>query len=331
MFDLSDIVFANPLCLYLLLLLIPLIAWYIYKLKNMQASFSLSSTFAFKQMKPTARVYLRHLPFALRMLALAALIIVIARPQSVNSSETSKTEGIDIVLAMDVSTSMLAEDFKPNRLAAAKQVAAEFINDRPNDNIGLVIFAGESFTQCPLTTDHRVLLNLIKDVNFFMIEDGTAIGLGLANAVNRLKDSDSQSRVIILLTDGSNNKGQIAPLTAAELAASYGIRVYTVGVGSKGKVMMTDPRTGERFQTEADIDERVLTEIAALTKGQYFRATDNTSLKQIYDEIDAMEKRHISVNKVTRRQELFFPFALLALCLAGLELVLRRTAFRSIP
>lgn len=327
----GDIVFANPLCLYLLLLLIPLIAWYIYKLKNMQASFSMSSTIAFNQMKPTARVYLRHLPFALRMLALAALIIVIARPQSVNSSEISKTEGIDIVLAMDVSTSMLAEDLKPNRLAAAKQVAAEFINDRPNDNIGLVIFAGESFTQCPLTTDHRVLLNLINEVNFFMIEDGTAIGLGLANAVNRLKDSDSKSRVIILLTDGSNNKGQIAPLTAAELAASHGIRVYTVGVGSKGKVMMTDPRTGERFQTEADIDERVLTEIAGLTQGQYFRATDNTSLKQIYDEIDAMEKRHISVNKVTRRKELFFPFALFALCLAGLELVLRRTAFRSIP
>lgn len=326
-----DITFANPLCLYLLLLLIPLIGWYIYKLRKTQASFSLSTTMPVAKVRPTARVYLRHVLFVLRLLALAALILVIARPQSVNSIETSKTEGIDIVMAMDVSTSMLAEDFKPNRLAAAKQVAAEFINDRPNDKIGLVIFAGESFTQCPLTTDHRVLLNLINEVNFFMIEDGTAIGLGLANSVNRLKDSDSQSRVVILLTDGSNNAGQIAPLTAADLAASYGIRVYTVGVGSRGTSTITDPNTGRRHQIQADIDERILTEIAGLTGGQYFRATDNTSLKQIYEEIDAMEKRHISVNTVTRRKELFFPFALFALCLAGLELILRRTVFRSIP
>lgn len=329
--EFGDVVFANPGCLYLLLLLIPLIGWYIYKLKNMQASFSLSSAIPFKGLKPTPRVYLRHLPFVLRLLALSALIIVVARPQSVNSSETSKTEGIDIVLAMDVSTSMLAEDFKPTRLAASKQVAAEFINDRSNDKIGLVVFAGESFTQCPLTTDHKTLLNLIGEINFSMIQDGTAIGLGLANSVNRLKDSDSKSRVVILLTDGSNNRGQIAPLTAADLAASYGIRVYTVGVGSKGRTTITDPNTGQRFETEADIDERVLTEIAAKTGGQYFRATDNTSLKQIYDEIDVMEKRHISVNKVIRRKELFFPYALFALCLIGIELILRRTVLRSIP
>lgn len=331
MFDFSDITFANPGYLYLLLLLIPLIAWYIYKLRRMQASFSLSTTIPFKEVKPTAKVYLRHLPFVMRVLALAALIIVIARPQSVNSIETSKTEGIDIVMAMDVSSSMLAEDFKPNRLRAAKQVAAEFVNDRPNDKIGLVIFAGESFTQCPLTTDHKVLLRLINEVNFFMIEDGTAIGLGLANAVNRLKDSDSSSRVVILLTDGSNNAGQIAPLTAADLAASYGVRVYTIGVGSRGKSTLTDPRTGRRYDIEADIDERVLTEIAGKTGGQYFRATDNTSLRQIYEEIDVMEKRHISVNKVTRRKELYMPFAIFALCMAGIELLLRRTVFRSIP
>lgn len=326
-----DIVFANPLYLYLLLLLIPLIAWYIYKLKNMQASFSVSTAMPFKKIAATPKVYLRHLPFVLRTLALVALIIVIARPQSLNSSDVSKTEGIDIVMAMDISTSMLAEDFSPNRLVASKQVAAEFVNDRPNDKIGLVIFAGESFTQCPLTTDHRVLLNLINEVNFFMIEDGTAIGLGLANSVNRLKDSESKSRVVILLTDGANNSGQISPLTAADLAASYGIRVYTIGVGSRGRFPITDPSSGRRFYMEADLDERVLTEIAAKTGGQYFRATDNTSLKQIYDEIDSMEKRQISVNTVTRRKELYLPYALLALCLVGLEIVLRRTVFRSIP
>lgn len=327
----GDIVFANPLYLYLLLLLIPLIAWYIYKLRKTQATFSLSTTLSFAKVKPTLKVYLRHLPFAMRLLALAALILVIARPQSINSSDISNTEGIDIVIALDVSTSMLAEDLKPNRLVASKQVASEFVNDRSNDKIGLVIFAGESFTQCPLTTDHRVLLNLINEVDFFMIEDGTAIGLGLANAVNRLKDSDSKSRVVILLTDGSNNAGNIAPLTAADLAASYGIRVYTIGVGSRGESTIKDPRTGQRMQIKADIDERVLSEIAGITGGQYFRATDNTSLKQIYDEIDDMETRHISVNTVTRRKELYLPFAILALCLAGIELILRRTVFRSIP
>lgn len=327
----EGIIFANPAYLYLLLLLIPLAGWYIYKLRKAQASFSLSTTMPFKTISPSPRVYLRHLPFLMRWLAIAAIIIVIARPQSVNSSDMSNTEGIDIVLALDVSTSMLAEDFKPNRLIASKQVAAEFVNDRPNDKIGLVIFAGESFTQCPLTTDHKVLLNLINEVDFNMIEDGTAIGLGLANAVNRLKDSDSKSRVVILLTDGSNNAGQIAPLTAAELAASYGIRVYTIGVGSRGNSTITDPRTKQKVQIKADIDERVLTEIAGITQGQYFRATDNTSLKQIYDEIDEMETRHITVNTVTRRKELYFPFALFALCMVGLELIARRTVFRSIP
>lgn len=326
-----DIVFANPLYLYLLLLLIPLIGWYIYKLKNMQASFGLSSTTLFQKIGATWKVYMRHLPFVLRLFALATLIIVLARPQSVNSSDISKTEGIDIIVALDVSTSMLAEDFEPNRLVASKQLASEFVNDRPNDKIGLVIFAGESFTQCPLTTDHKVLLRLINEVDFNMIADGTAIGLGLANAVNRLKDSDSKSRVVILLTDGSNNAGQIAPLTAADLASSYGIRVYTIGVGSRGTSTLTIPGTNRKVQIPADIDERVLSEIAGLTGGQYFRATNNTSLKQIYNEIDEMEKRHISVNTVTRRKELYFPFALLALCLVGFELVIRRTVFRSIP
>ncbi|GAB6123959.1 VWA domain-containing protein [Dysgonomonas termitidis] len=328
-----DIVYANPKYLYLLLLLIPLIVWYIIKLRKMQATFKMSSGFAFEKAPSTIRVYLRHFPFLLRVVAIALVIIVLARPQSVNSSDVSNSEGIDIVMALDISGTMMAQDFSPTRLEAAKKVAAEFINDRPNDRIGLVIFGGESFTQCPLTTDHKVLLNLLTEVKFGMIEDGTAIGLGLANSVNRLKDSKSKSRVVILLTDGSNNAGQIAPLTAAELAASYDIRVYTIGIGSRGTstARIMTPYGLQTMQVSGDFDERTLTEIAAITKGQYFRATDNTSLSAIYDEIDQMEKTHISVNTVTKRKELYLPFAIFALALVGLELVLRRTWLRNIP
>jgi len=299
----------------------------------MQAAFKMSSGFAFEKAPSTIRVYLRHFPFLLRVVAIALVIIVLARPQSVNSSDISNSEGIDIVMALDISGTMMAQDFSPTRLEAAKKVAAEFINDRPNDRIGLVIFGGESFTQCPLTTDHKVLLNLLTEVKFGMIEDGTAIGLGLANSVNRLKDSKSKSRVVILLTDGSNNAGQIAPLTAAELAASYDIRVYTIGIGSRGTstARIMTPYGLQTMQVSGDFDERTLTEIAAITKGQYFRATDNTSLSAIYDEIDQMEKTHISVNTVTKRKELYLPFAIFALALVGLELVLRRTWLRNIP
>lgn len=325
--------YANPKYLFLLILLIPLIVWYIVKLRKTQASFKLSTTTPFHKINGGLRVYLRHLPFALRTIALALLIIVLARPQSVNTSDISNTEGIDIIMALDISGTMLAQDFQPTRLEAAKKVASEFINDRPNDKIGLVIFAGESFTQCPLTTDHRILLNLLNEVKYGIIEDGTAIGLGLANSVNRLKGSTSKSKVVILLTDGSNNAGQIAPLTAAELAASYGIRVYTIGVGSRGtaRAEMMTPYGKQTVNIPVDIDERTLTEIASITKGEYFRATDNTSLKTIYDQIDDMEKYHISVNTVTKRKELYFPFALAAFCLVGLELILRRTWLRSIP
>ena len=323
--------FLHPEYLYLLLLLVPLTLWYIVRLSKAQASFRLASTDAFNGLKPGFRVYMRHFPFLLRLLSIALVIIVIARPQSVSSWEESETQGIDIVLALDVSGSMLAQDLKPDRLQAAKKVAAEFITDRSNDNIGLVIFAGESFTQCPLTTDHKVLLNLLDDINFGMIDDGTAIGLGLATSVNRLKES--QSKVVILLTDGTNNSGQIAPLTAADLARSYGIRVYTVGVGTKG-MAPTPVNTpfGIRMQNmPVDIDEETLTEIAAITGGQYFRAQDTEGLRQVYNEIDEMEKYLISVQNVTRRQELFLPFALAALALILLELLLRRTWLRSIP
>ncbi|SCD22126.1 VWA BatA type [Proteiniphilum saccharofermentans] len=325
--------FLHPEYLYLLLLIIPLSVWYVLRLSKTQASFKLASTSAFGGMKSDFRVYMRHLPFVLRMISVALIIVIIARPQSVNSWEETETQGIDIVLALDVSGSMLAQDLQPDRLQAAKKVASEFIADRPNDNIGLVIFAGESFTQCPLTTDHKILLNLLNEVEYEMIEDGTAIGLGLATSVNRLKDSQSESRVVILLTDGTNNRGQIAPLTAADLARSYGIRVYTVGVGTKGMALtpMNTPY-GVRMQNmQVDIDEKTLTEIAAMTGGQYFRAQDTEGLRQVYDEIDEMEKYLISVQNVTRRKELFLPFALAALGLILLELLLRRTWLRSVP
>lgn len=325
--------FANPTYLYLLLIIAPLTVWYIIRMSKMQASFKLASTHAFKGKKKGLKVYLRHLPFVLRMAAISLLIIAIARPQAIDSWEESETQGIDIILAMDISGSMLAQDLQPNRLEAVKKVAAEFITDRKNDNIGLVIFAGETFTQCPMTTDHKVLLNLLNEVDFGMIEDGTAIGLGLANSVNRLKDSESKSKIVILLTDGSNNRGQIAPMTAADLAKSYGIRVYTVGAGSKGTAP-TPVQTpfGIRMQNmPVDIDEDILTDIANLTGGRYFRAVDNESLSDIYHEIDKLEKYLISVQNVSRKQELFLPFALIALALVFIELALRRTWLRSIP
>ena len=325
--------FANPTYLYLLLLLIPITAWYVIRLSKAQASFKLASGSSFTNKNRGLKVRLRHLPFLLRMITLSLLIIVLARPQAVDSWEKSETQGIDIVLALDISGSMLAQDLQPNRMEAVKKVAAEFITERHNDNIGLVIFAGESFTQCPMTTDHKVLLNLLNEVDFGMIEDGTAIGLGLATSVNRLKDSDSKSKVVILLTDGSNNRGSIAPLTAADLAQSYGIRVYTIGAGTKGTAP-TPVQTpfGVRLQNvPVDIDEDVLTDIANITGGQYYRAVDNESLRDIYKEIDKLEKYLISVENVTRKEELYLPFALWALGLALVELILRRTWLRTIP
>ena len=326
-------IFLHPEYLWLLLLLIPLIVWYIVRLSKMQASFKLASTNAFKGLRPSLKVYMRHLPFLLRVISIALIIVVIARPQSVNSWEETESQGIDIVLALDVSGSMLSQDLQPDRLQAAKKVAAEFVTDRKNDNIGLVVFAGETFTQCPLTTDHSVLLNLLNEIEFGLIEDGTAIGLGLATSVNRLKESESESRVVILLTDGTNNRGQIAPLTAADMARSYGIRVYTVGVGTTG-MAPTPVQTpfGVRMQNlPVEIDEKTLTEIAAITGGQYFRAQDTEGLRQVYEEIDEMEKYLISVQNVTQRQEMFLPFALVAMALILIELLLRRTWLRVIP
>lgn len=327
-------VFANPTYLYLLLLLVPLIGWYIYKLHKSQASLQVSSSEAF-QLPGTSswKVYMRHLPFVLRMLAIALLIVVLARLQSTNSWQNSSTEGIDIVMAMDISTSMLAEDLKPNRLEAAKDVAASFINGRQNDNIGLVVFAAESFTQCPLTIDHGVLLNLFKDIQPGIIQDGTAIGLGLANAVSRIKDSQAKSKVIILLTDGVNNTGEIAPVTAAEIAKTFGIRVYTIGVGTQGEAPYPIPTAfGVQYQNvPVEIDEQVLKQIASTTGGQYFRATDNSSLKEIYSEIDQLEKTKISVQEFSKKQEEYKNWALLVFALLLIEVLLRNTVLRNIP
>ncbi len=327
-------VFANPTYLYLLLLLVPLIGWYIYKLHKSQASLQVSSSEAF-QLPGTSswKVYMRHLPFVLRMLAIALLIVVLARPQSTNSWQNSSTEGIDIMMAMDISTSMLAEDLKPNRLEAAKDVAASFINGRQNDNIGLVVFAAESFTQCPLTIDHGVLLNLFKDIQPGIIQDGTAIGLGLANAVSRIKDSQAKSKVIILLTDGVNNTGEIAPVTAAEIAKTFGIRVYTIGVGTQGEAPYPIPTAfGVQYQNvPVEIDEQVLKQIASTTGGQYFRATDNSSLKEIYSEIDQLEKTKISVQEFSKKQEEYKNWALLVFALLLIEVLLRNTVLRNIP
>ena len=327
-------VFANPTYLYLLLLLIPMIGWYIYKLRKSQASLQVSSTEAFEVAGAVSwKVYLRHVPFVLRTLAIALLIVVLARPQSTDSWQNSTTEGIDIVMAMDISTSMLAEDLKPNRLEAAKDVAASFINGRQNDNIGLVVFAAESFTQRPLTIDHGVLLNLFKDIQPGIIQDGTAIGLGLANAVSRIKDSQAKSKVIILLTDGVNNTGEIAPVTAAEIAKTFGIRVYTIGVGTQGEAPYPIPTAfGIQYQNvPVEIDEQVLKQIASTTGGQYFRATDNASLKEIYSEIDQMEKTKISVQEFSKKQEEYKNWALIVFALLLVEVLLRNTLLRNIP
>jgi len=276
---------------------------------------------------------LRHVPFVLEMAAISLFIVALARPQSSTSWENVTTEGIDIVVALDISTSMLAMDFNPNRLEAAKKVAMEFVAGREHDRMGLVVFAGEAFTQCPLTTDRAVLLNLFGDIKTGLIEDGTAIGNGLATAVARLKDSDAMSRVVILLTDGENNRGEVAPLTAAEIAKTYGIRVYTVGVGSIGMAPYPVPTAfGTQVQQmEVRIDEGMLKQIAQITDGKYFRATNNLKLAEIYKEIDRLEKSKIDVKEFSRRTEEFMPYALAGLFILLAGLLLKLTMFRNIP
>lgn len=329
----SGLVFAHPYLLYLLLAIPLLVAWYIFRQRDPDASIQLSTLKGFSGVTPSPRVYLRHLPFALRMLAIAFVIVVLARPQSLNTWKNVESEGIDIILALDISTSMLARDFEPDRIEAAKSIGIQFVSGRKTDRMGLVVFAGESFTLCPLTTDHVSVVNLFKDVQTGLIEDGTAIGSGLATAVSRLKDSDAISRVIILLTDGVNNKGEIAPITAAEIAKTYGVRVYTVGVGTQGEAPYpVQTPFGVRYQNmKVEIDEALLRQIAEMTGGKYFRAEDNKALSTVYDEIDKMERIKIEVTEHSKKQEEFRRFAFFALALLALDLLLRSTLLRSIP
>ncbi len=325
--------FKNPEYFYLLLVILPMAAWYIFRQKRNSASIRISTTSPVIKAPKTFRHYLRHLVFLLQTFAIAAFVVVLARPQSTTEFENVTTEGIDIVIALDISTSMLAKDFSPDRMEAAKNVAMEFISGRQYDRIGLVIFAGEAFTQCPLTTDRAVLINLFRDIKTGIIQDGTAIGNGLATSVARLKDSDAISRVVILLTDGENNAGEIAPITAAEIARTFGIRVYTIGVGTIGMAPypVQTPYGTQLRDIEVKIDEKMLQEIAALTDGKYFRATNNTKLEEIYKEIDQLEKSKIEVREFSRRSEEFLPFALAGILLLIASLFLRTTVFRSIP
>ncbi|HIS34599.1 MAG TPA: VWA domain-containing protein [Candidatus Avirikenella pullistercoris] len=330
-----DIVrFESPALLYLLFLLVPMIAFYIYKFRKGKATLQISTIEGVKNTPRTVKYYLRHLPFVLRMLTVTLLIIALARPQSSQDDQTISTEGVDIVIALDISGSMLARDFSPDRISAAKDVATKFILDRRNDRLGLVVFAGESFTQVPLTTDHVTLINLLNQVQSGIITDGTAIGNGLATAVSRLKDSEAKSKVVILLTDGVNNAGQIAPLTAAEAASALGVKVYTIGIGSMGTAPTPAIDAWGRqifVQAPVKIDEAVLRKIAQSTGGRYYRATDNKSLQDIYDQINSMEKTKIDVTNYVLYSEQYLVFALLALCSLIAEILVRHLYLRQIP
>ncbi len=323
----------SPEFLYLLLLIPVFIIWYIYREKNSNPELRFSGLKPFKEIGKSNKARWRHLLFILRMIVLALLIIALARPQSVTTKKNVNIEGIDIVIALDVSGSMLARDFTPDRIGAAKKIASNFIERHPDDRIGLVIFSGEAFTQAPLTTDHSMLLKLLSQVKSGMIEDGTAIGDGLATAVSRLAESKAKSKVIILLTDGVNNMGSVDPLSAAELAKMYGIRVYTIGIGSKGYAPypVQTPFGIQMKQMKVQIDVPLLKKIAAETGGKYFRAVNNQKLKNIFSEISKLEKSKITVHQFEKKSELFFPFALLALILFVLEVSLRYLVFRKLP
>ena len=325
--------FADPLYLLLLLAVVP-IAYRHFANRSRPAALTYSDVAVVKRSDRKHTGRRRHIPFILRVLGMVALVVAFARPQSGVTEERITTRGIDIVMAIDLSTSMLAEDLTPNRIEAAKQVAADFVRGRRNDRIGLVVFAGEAFTQAPLTLDYNVVSTILGELETGIIEDGTAIGMGLATAVKRLQDSDAESRVIVLLTDGRNNRGEIDPVTAAQAAQALGIRIYTIGAGSRGmtQIRVRDPVFGERVvPMRVDIDEGMLQEVAELTGGQYFRATDRESLEAIYEEIDQLETTEREVDQFTRYGELFhFPLTA-GLGLIVLEMTLAQTILRRIP
>lgn len=329
----TNFIWASPWFFGLFAILPLLIWWYWKQLEPNQPGLHISSSQAFEGIVPSARVKFRHLPFVLRILGLSSFFIALARPQSSTSWQNSTTEGIDIILSMDISPSMLAEDFKPNRLEAAKKVVLDFIDKRPDDRMGLVVFSGEAFTQVPITSDHAVIKNILDDVKSGLLTDGTAIGNGLALAVKRLLGSKAKSRVVILLTDGINNSGEIAPLTAGEIAKTFGIRVYTIGVGTYGTAPypVQTPWGIQYQQMEVKIDEKLMKQIASMTNGQYFRATNNKNLKDVYNTIDKLEKSKIETTEFRKRKEEYLLFALIGLGFLLTELLIRNTWLRSIP
>jgi len=329
----KDVTFAYPYFLYLLLLLPVMIFWYWKNNTKKNPALTFSTLSIFNKFKPTLRERIVHLPMILRILGIGLLIVALARPQSFASGQNVYTEGIDIVMLLDISGSMLAEDLKPNRIEAAKEVINNFIDGRTSDKIGLVIFAGQSFTQCPLTIDYSVLKGLLKQVKSGMIEDGTAIGNAIANGVNRLKDSKSKSKVMILLTDGVSNRGEVDPITAAQIAKEFGIRIYTVGVGTKGEAPYPiQTPFGKRYQmVPVDVDEVTLQKIANITGGEYFRATSTKKLKAIYKQIDKLEKTKIKVTSYRNATELFYNWAEIGLLLLLIEFGLSRTYLRKLP
>ena len=326
--------FEYPRLLWLLLIPLLLVLHYLYiEIRDRRPHLRVSTVIPWKSNGRSVLGVIRHFPFALRTIALVMIIIAIARPRSSSKLDKIDSEGIDIVLAMDVSTSMLARDFNPDRISAAKDIAIDFIVQRPSDRIGIVVFASESYTQCPLTTDRATLINLMKEIQTGLIDDGTAIGNGLATAVARLKDSNAKSRVVILLTDGVNNSGEIPPLTAADIAKSYGIRVYTIGVGANGNAPypVVTPWGVEMQNLPVQIDEDLLKKIANATGGRYFRATDNTKLSEIYNEINKMEKARTTIDSFPVYKELFGTFGLIALICLLMELVLKSFVIKRMP
>ena len=325
---------AHPGILWLFLIYVPMIAWYIWKQRTAHAALEVSTVHPFARLKRPMKQYMQHLQFVLRLLAIGCLIVVLARPQTRDAWQKSRTEGTDMVIALDISSSMLARDFKPDRLEAAKKIAAKFINGRESDNMGLVVFAGEAFTGVPMTTDRAALTNYVTALSREMLEDGTAIGDGLATSINRIKDGKAKSKSIILLTDGSNNTGIVAPLTAAEIAHKMGIKVYTIGVGTNGTAPYPQVNMFGRIEyvpTPVVIDEETLKQVASITGGKYYRATNNKVLSEIFDEIDKLEKTELDVRHFSHTEDNYLPWALAALGIFLLELILRHTWLRTIP
>lgn len=323
--------FAHPLILLFLIVLIPLAVWYFLKWRDSNPSMGVSSVASLVPFRSRFKVILMHLCFGLQMVAIAAIIVALARPQSHDSLSSSTIEGTDIVLALDISSSMLATDLRPNRIDAAKEVASKFISQRTNDNMGLVVFSGESLSLMPLTTDKAALINALNNTKTGALNDGTAIGDGIASAINRLVSGQAKSKSIILLTDGTNNAGDVAPATAAQIARQKGIRIYPIGVGTNGSIQISDPYGFSTTTMETKIDDEALRKIASATGGKYFRATDSRMLRQVFEEIDALEKSKINVNNFTQTEENFMPWLLVAMCAVVFQLMLRYTVLRRIP